>query len=351
MPQQFASDNNAGICPEALEALARANAEGHVPGYGDDPWTDKARVRLRELFETDCQVFFVFNGTAANALALAQICAPYHAVIAHAFSHLEEDEAGAPGLFSGGAKIVTADTALAKLTPDAVDALARKGRGVHHVKPRALSITQATELGTVYTAGEVGALCDTAKRHGLKVHMDGARFANALATLQCTPAQLSWRAGVDILCFGGVKNGLAVGEVVLFFNQELATEFEWRVKQAGHLNSKMRLMTAPWLALLEGGIWLSNARHSNAMANRLSERITNLPGVRLVAPVQSNGVFVELSPPLQAALRQKGWQFYTFLGDTGCRLMCAWDTMPETVDRFAADLAAAAVSLGPSARA
>jgi threonine aldolase len=158
MPQQFASDNNAGICPEALAALTRANAEGHVPGYGDDEWTQKACARLRELFETDAQVFFVFNGTAANALALAQLCQPYHAVIAHAFSHIEEDEAGAPALFSGGAKIVTADTPLAKLTPNAVDALAKKGqRGVHHVKACALSITQATELGTVYTLEETRA--------------------------------------------------------------------------------------------------------------------------------------------------------------------------------------------------
>jgi threonine aldolase len=345
MPQQFASDNNAGICPEALDALLRANAEGHVPGYGDDAWTDKACTRLRELFETDAQVFFVFNGTAANALALAQLCKPYHAVIAHAFSHIEEDEAGAAALFSGGAKIVTADTPLAKLTPDAVDALAKKGlRGVHHVKARALSLTQATELGTVYTAGEVGALCEVARRHGLKVHMDGARFANALATLQCSPAELSWRAGVDVLCLGGVKNGLAVGEAVLFFDSALAAEFEWRVKQAGHLNSKMRLVTAPWLALLQDGVWLKNARHANAMAQRLGERIGNLPGVRLVAPVQANGVFVELPVPVQARLRDKGWRFYTFLGETGCRLMCAWDTTPETVDRFAADLAAAALA-------
>jgi threonine aldolase len=342
MPQQFTSDNNAGICPEALAALVRANAEGHVTGYGDDPWTERACARLREVFETDCKVFFVFNGTAANALALAQLCKPYHAVIAHAFSHIEEDEAGAPGMFSGGAKIVTADTPLAKLTPEAVDALASKGqRGVHHVKAQALSLTQATELGTVYTAAEVGALTEVARRHDLKVHMDGARFANALATLRCPPADLSWRAGVGVLCFGGVKNGLGVGEAVLFFDRELAVEFEWRVKQAGHLNSKMRLVTAPWLALLEGDLWLKNARHANAMAARLGERIANLPGVRLLAPIQANGVFVDLPAAAQAKLREEGWRFYTFLGDTGCRLMCAWDTAPETVDRFTADLAAA----------
>jgi threonine aldolase len=340
MPQQFASDNNAGICPEALQALIAANAAGHVPGYGDDHWTEKACNRIRELFEADCEVFFVFNGTAANALALAQLCAPYHAVIAHALSHIEEDEAGAPALFSGGAKIVTADTPLAKLTPDAVDRLARKGRGVHHVKPRALSLTQATELGTVYSAAEIAALVEVAHRHGLKVHMDGARFANAAAYLGCSPAALSWKLGVDVLCFGGVRNGLAVGEAVLFFDREVAREFEWRVKQAGHLNSKMRLVTAPWQALLENDVWLRNARHANAMAQRLFERIVGLDGVRPIAPVQSNGVFVELPPPAQAALRQKGWRFYTFLGDNGCRLMCAWDTPPETVDRFAADLAA-----------
>src|SRR5689334_7140089 len=169
MPQQFASDNNAGMCPEALDALLRANAEGHVPGYGDDPWTDKACARIREVFETDCDVFFVFNGTAANALALAQLCRPYHAVIAHALSHIEEDEAGAPALFAGGAKILTSDTPLAKLTPQVVDALAAKGRGVHHVKPRVLSLTQATELGTVYSPAEVGALVQAARRHGLAV--------------------------------------------------------------------------------------------------------------------------------------------------------------------------------------
>ena len=177
--------------------------------------------------------------------------------------------------------------------------------------------------------------------------MDGARFANAVAHVGCSPAELSWRVGVDVLCFGGVKNGLAVGEAVLFFDRELATEFEWRVKQAGHLNSKMRLVTAPWLAVIESDVWLKNARHANTMASRLAERITRLNSVRLIAPVEANGVFVELPPAVQVALREKGWRFYTFLGDTGCRLMCAWDTTPDTVDRFAADIAACARSLSP----
>lgn len=341
MSQQFASDNNAGLCPQALDALVRASGEGHVPGYGDDAWTERACDRIRTLFETDAQVFFVFSGTAANALALAHICRPYHAVIAHAESHIATDEAGAAGFFAGGAAMLTADTPLAKLTPEAVEALATGGRGVHSVKPRAVSLTQATEMGTVYTLAEVRGLTEVARRHSLKVHMDGARFANAVAALGCSPADLSWRAGIDVLSFGGVKNGLAAGEAVLLFDKVLAHEFEWRVKQAGQLNSKMRLVTAPWVGLLEGDVWLANARHANAMAQRLAAHITKVEGVRLMAPVESNGVFVEIGTAVQDRLRRKGWRFYAW-GPTGCRLMCAWDTAPETVDRFAADLAAAA---------
>jgi threonine aldolase len=337
MSQQFASDNNAGMCPEALETLVRANAEAHAVGYGGDEWTERACDKLRELFETDCTVFFVFSGTAANALALAQICRPYHAAIAHAESHVASDEAGAVGFFSGGASLLTADTPLAKLTPDAVERLAASGRGFHSVKPRALSLTQATEMGTVYSPGELRSLIEMARRHGLKVHMDGARFANAVAALDCSAADLSWRAGVDVMSFGGVKNGLAAGEAVLFFDKGLAQEFEWRVKQSGHLNSKMRLVAAPWLGLLENDVWLRNARHANAMAKRLAQRISQVGGVQLMAPVESNGVFAELPTGAAQRLHAKGWRFYAW--GTGWRLMCAWDTAPETVDRFAADLA------------
>jgi threonine aldolase len=342
MHQQFASDNNAGLCREALQTLQRANAEGHATAYGEDAWSARAAERLRELFERDCQVFFVASGTAANGLALAQVCRPYHAVIAHALSHVETDEAGACSFFSGGARTLCASTPRGKLTAEAVAALAAAGRGVHAVKPCALSLTQATELGTVYTPGELRELCSIARHHGLKVHMDGARFANAVAFLGCRPAELSWRAGVDVLCFGGVKNGLAFGEAVLFFDGALAEEFAWRVKQSGHLVSKMRFVTAPWLGLLEGETWLSNARHANAMAQRLWRGIGAVDGVEQIAPVEANGVFVTLSAAVQRRLRDKGWRFYTFLGDTGCRLLCSWDTAPETVDHFIADLAAAA---------
>ena len=339
MSQQFASDNNAGICPEAVAALLRANAEGHAVGYGGDEWTTKVCDRLRALFETDCEVFLVFSGTAANALVLGHLCRSYHAMIAHAQSHVATDEAGAASFFSGGASMQTAETPHAKLTPEAVTRLATAGRGFHSVKPRALSLTQATELGTVYTREELAALTEVARGHGLKVHMDGARLANAVAALGCAPADISWRAGVDVLCFGGVKNGLAAGEAILFFDKGLAHEFEWRVKQAGQLNSKMRLVTAPWLALLENDVWLNNARHANAMARRLAEGIASA-GVRLMAPAESNGVFAEIAPAVQDRLRDRGWRFYPW--GAGCRLMCAWDTEAATVDRFVADLKAEA---------
>ncbi len=341
MPQ-FASDNNAGMCPAALDALIAANATGHAAGYGDDAWTQRASDLIRDLFAAPAEVFFVFNGTAANALSLAQLAKSYNAVIAHSFSHIEMDEAGAPEFFSGGAKLMLADTAHAKLTPAVVEKLATKHSGIHHVKAAVLSLTQATELGTVYCVDEVRALTAVAREHGLKVHMDGTRLANAIARLGCSPAEITWQSGVDVVCFGGVKNGLGVGEAVVFFDKGLAHEFEWRVKQAGQLNSKMRLVTAPWIGLLQDDVWLNNARHANAMADRLAAAIVKIPGVKLIEQVEANAVFADIPPRLQAAVRAKGWRFYTFLGETGCRLMCAWDTTADVVDRFSSDLAAAA---------
>jgi threonine aldolase len=335
---QFASDNNAGMCPEAFAALVAANNAGHVGGYGDDAYTAKASALISKLFDRECAVFFVFNGTSANALALAHLCRSYHAVICHRLSHVNEDECGAPEFFMGGGKLLAADGEHGKLTPDTIDQLGAQTGRVHSNKPGAVSITQSTELGTVYSVAEVTALAAAAKRNGLAVHMDGARFANAVASLGCHPADITWRAGVDVLSFGSTKNGLGVGEAVVFFDKTQANEFAWRMKQAGQLNSKMRLVTAPWCAMLENDIWLKNARHSNAIAQRLSSPLKNAKGVHVMHPVQANAVFVDLPVAVQAAVRAKGWRFYTFLGDTGCRLMCAWDTDAATVDRFAADL-------------
>jgi threonine aldolase len=337
---QFASDNNAGICPEALAAFTAAN-RGHAPGYGADDWTRRAADAVRAAFDADAEVFFVFNGTAANALALAAICRSTDAVVCHAFAHVNVDECGAPEFMSGGAKLLAVDGSHAKLTPESVLARAATPHDEHASRPRALSLTQATELGTVYAPAEIRALADAAHGLGLKVHVDGARFANAVASLACAPADVAQRAGVDVLSLGGTKNGMPFGEALVFFDRALADEFARRRKQAGQLASKMRFLAAPWIAVLEGGAWLAHAARANAMAARLGQHVAALPGVRLLAPVQANGVFADVPAHAIAGLRSRGWRFYTFVGETGCRFMCAWDTTPEAVDALASDLRSA----------
>jgi threonine aldolase len=223
--------------------------------------------------------------------------------------------------------------------PEAVAHAVTRRSDIHYPKPRALSLTQVTELGTAYGVEELGVLCETARRYGLRVHMDGARFANAVAYLGVHPADITWRAGVDVLCFGGTKNGLAVGEAVVFFDRDLAREFDYRCKQGGQLASKMRFLSAPWLGLLKDDVWLRNARHSNAMAQRLAAGLRTLPGVEICYPVESNAVFVRFPPGVAEAMHQRGWHFYTGVISPGeSRLMCSWDTRPEDVDAFLADL-------------
>jgi threonine aldolase len=333
---QFASDNYSGICPEALDYLLAAN-QGDAPAYGNDAWTRKAADRFRELFETDCEVFFVFNGTAANSLSLAALCQSYHSVICHETAHVETDECGGPEFASNGSKLLLARGENGKLDPADVERLITRRSDIHYPKPKVVSVTQATELGTVYGQDELHALRELADRHRLKIHMDGARFANAVASLGMTPAQLSWRAGVDVLCLGGTKNGMAVGEAILFFDRDLATDFAWRCKQAGQLASKMRFIAAPWLGLLETGAWLRNARHANDMAAYLERRLRAAGGLRPMFPRQANSVFLELSPPAIERLWAMGWQFYTFIGVGGVRLMCSWNTTRDAVDRFVGD--------------
>ena len=343
---QFGSDNYAGICPEAWRALEAAN-RGHAPGYGADDWTSAATKALQRAFEIDCDVYLVFNGTAANALALAAICRNTDAAICHALAHVNVDECGATEFMSGGARLLTADAPLAKLTPEAVVAKAVTPHDEHSSRPRAVSLTQATELGTVYTLEEVRALCDLAHARGMRVQMDGARFANAVVTLGVSPADASWRAGVDVLCLGGTKNGLPLGEAMLFFDRALADEFARRRKQAGQLASKMRFLAAPWLGVLDNGAWLAHAAHANAMARRLAEGLRSVPEARLIAPVEANGVFVDLPKHAIDALHAKGWRFYAFIGETGVRLMCSWDTTAEAVDRFLDDLSSALTAPSP----
>lgn len=336
-PQQFASDNYAGICPEAWTAMAKAN-HGHVPAYGEDPWTQAASDALRTLFEKDdAEVFFAFNGTAANSLALASLCQSYHSVICAASAHVETDECGAPEFFSNGSKLLVAPSADGKLTPELVTALAKSRSDIHFPKPRVVTITQATETGLVYSIDEIRKLSAVCRELGLRLHMDGARFANACASLGCSPADITWKAGVDLLCFGGTKNGMAAGEAVIFFERALAEDFDYRCKQAGQLASKMRFLAAPWVGLLEGGAWLKNGAHANACARRLAEAVADLADFKLMFPVQANAVFLAADEARLQALRDRGWRFYTFIGG-GARFMFAWDADPARVDALARDI-------------
>ena len=339
---QFASDNTAGVCPEAWEAMAAAN-EGFDASYGEDRHTLEASNLFRELFEIDCDVYFVFNGTAANSLALASLCRPYHSIVCHETAHVETDECGAPAFFSNGAKLLAATGAHGKLDLSEVERIVAARNDVHAPKARAITLTQSTESGTVYRIDEIRALRELADRHSMHIHMDGARFANAVASSahsgQVSPKALTWQAGVDVLCFGGTKNGMAIGEAVVFFNRSLAAEFEFRCKQSGQLASKMRYQAAPWVAMLKGGndgLWLRYGRQANSLARRLGSTLQQIQGVRLQHAVEANGVFATMPDSYHAALERRGWHYYRFSG--AARFMCSWKTTDADVDALVKDL-------------
>lgn len=336
-PRNFASDNNAPVCPEAWDAMQAANV-GHCAAYGTDSLTEQACEAIREIFETNCEVFFVFNGTAANSLSLASLCRSYHSVICHELAHIETDECGAPEFYSGGSKILLVQSADGKVPPDAVEATVHRRSDLHYPKPKVVSITQSTEVGTIYRPAELQNLGAITHGLGLHLHMDGARFANALAALNCSPKEITWRAGVDVLCLGGTKNGLAVGEAVVFFNRELAREFEFRCKQAGQLCSKMRYLSAPWLGMLKDGAWLRHADHANKCAARLSAGLAGIDGVEILFPTEANAVFAKLQDRIISGLYARGWEFYDFIAAGGSRLMCSWDTTDKDIEDFIADV-------------
>ena len=339
----FTSDNSAGICPEALEAIARANT-GSAPSYGADRWTREACDRLRVLFEKpDAEIFFVFNGTAANSLALASLCQSYHSVICHDYAHVETDECGAPEFFSNGTKLLSTGGTAGKLSPEGVERLITRRTDIHYPKARVLSLSQSTEWGSVYGLDELTVLTALARRHGLAVHMDGARFSNAAASTHLaglSPADITWRAGVDVLCFGGTKNGMNTTEAVIFFNRSLAQDLDYRCKQSGQLASKMRFLSCQWLGLLENGAWLRHAAHANASARRLAEGFRALD-LSLVLDPAANAVFVELPPATVTVLRAKGWSFYNFVGAPGYRFMTSWTTQEADINALLADARAA----------
>ena len=334
---EFASDNTAPICPEASAALQEANAR-YASSYGEDHWTAGVCDRIREIFETDCDVFFVFNGTAANALALAQLCQSFHSIICHRHSHIQTDECGAPEFFTKGSKLLLVGGANGKIDLGEAKALVARQNELHSHKPGAISIAQATEFGTVYTRDEIAAIADVARAHDLFLHMDSARFANAIASLNCAPKSITWEVGVDVLCFGGTKNGTAAGELVIFFEKEISREFDYRVKQAGQLASKMRFLAAAWLGLLTGDVWLRNAEHANRAARQLANRLQNEAKMESVFPVEANAVFVSMDHRLASGLHERGWRFYKFIVPDVYRLMCSWSTTDAEISRLIADV-------------
>ncbi len=342
----FTSDNAAGVHPDILASVARA-AAGPAMGYGRDPLTARVEDRIREVFEApQARAYLVATGTAANGLALACLCPPWATVYTHHGSHIEEDECAGPEFFTGGAKLtlVGGDGAKIDATGLAEKIRTAAPRGVQNVQPGALSITQATELGTVYSLDETARLAAIARAAGIGVHMDGARFANAVARLGCTPAEASWKAGVDILCLGATKNGAMGSEAVIIFDPAKAWEFELRRKRGGHLFSKMRFIAAQMDAYLSDGLWLTMAGHANAMAGRLAAGIAAAPGAKVLNTVEANMIFAEIPLAAHRRLQQAGARYYPAHGgqdETGpddapytVRLVASFETTEAEVDRF-----------------
>jgi threonine aldolase len=337
----FCSDNAVGVAPEVMSALMAANRGPSMP-YGNDDWTRRVERKLADIFEHEVRVFPVATGTAANALSLASLVPPYGSIYAHEEAHVAVDECGAPEMFSGGAKLRPLPGAHGKLTPEVLDrALTRDTSGdVHQVIPAAVSVTQATEAGTVYTPAELRAIAEVARRHKVRLHMDGARFANAMAFLGVPPRQVTWEAGIDILSFGASKGGCMAAEAVVFFDPALAERFGHRRMRAGHLVSKMRFLSAQLEAYVADGLWLKLARHANAMAQRLAQgleaALPRLPGARLLHPVEANEVFVQLPGAVIAGLRHAGFEFYDWPAQDGLavRLVTAFNTDAGDVENL-----------------
>ena len=336
----FASDNYAGALPEVLEAIAAANT-GQAPAYGDDEWTARVEARFRDEFGEDARAFLVFNGTGANVVGLRALTNPWEAVVCAETAHLNVDEGGAPERV-GGIKLLTVATPDGKLTPELVAPRLIRFGDEHAVQPRVISITQSSELGTVYTTAEIGALAGLAHEHGMLLHVDGSRLANAAAALDMPLRALTTDAGVDAVSFGGTKTGLLLGEAVVLLRPGIGAGVQYLRKQSMQLASKMRFLAAQFDALLEGERWRRAAAHANAMARRLADGVAGAPDVRLTQAVEANAVFAVLPPGVAEEL-QRRWRFYVWDESTGeVRWMCSWDTAPEDVDAFAADVVQAA---------
>ncbi len=334
----FASDNWAGVHPQVLEAIARANNGGHAPAYGADPWTADAERLFRDHFGPDAEVYFAFNGTGTNVVGLQSLLRPYEAIVCAASAHINVDECGAPERYLGS-KLLAVPTPDGKLTPDLVAAAVTGVGDEHHVQARVVSITQSTEVGTVYTVEEIAELADWVHAHDMYLHLDGARIANAAASLGVDLGAFGREAGVDVLSFGGTKNGALGAEAVITFRTESATGLRFIRKQSMQLSSKMRFVAAQFVALLTDDLWRTSADHANAMARRLAAGASAIPGVRLAYQVQANGVFPVLPPAVTAEL-QSEYPFYVWDPATDVvRWMASFDTTEDDVDRFVGRLA------------
>ena len=349
MGRNFSSDHVAPACDAIMAAVNKAN-DGFVTSYGGDDLTAKLQSVTGDLFERQVTVFPVTSGTAANALALSQIVPTFGAIYCYEAAHIVTDESGAPGFFTGGAQLIGFPATDGKIRPEQLTKAVAYAEdlGIHHVKPGAVTLTQATEWGTVYSLAEISAIGEVAKQYGLPVHMDGARFANALVHLGCTPAEATWKCGVDVLSLGATKNGALGAEAVVFFDPAMARDFERRGKRAGHLMSKLRFLSAQLNAYLKNGLWLANARHANAMAAKLAQGLKTVAGARLLQPVDANEIFVALPEATVNGLEMQGFKFYRWplhSAESGItiRLVTCYATASADVDAFIA----AAASIKP----
>jgi threonine aldolase len=333
---RFFSDNTASACPEILTALQQAN-HGLTRPYGEDEWTERLDRAFSGLFGTAVRAFAVATGTAANALSLATLSPPYGAIFAHQRAHIATDECGAPGFFTGGAQLMLLPGEHGRLAPETFAAALAAPQDVHTVQPAAVSLTQPTEFGTVYRPAELAQIAASAHARGVKVHMDGARFANAVAFLGCHPADITWRVGVDVLSFGATKNGALGAEAVVFFDTALVRDFELRRKRAGQLFSKSRYLAAQLLAYIDSGLWRRNAERTN----RLAQEIGRAAGTALLHPVEANEVFLALGVERRQALRAAGFEFYDSGAESAgeARFVVSWDQPPDDVPALCAALA------------
>lgn len=335
----FRSDNTGAAAPQIIEAIAAANT-GTAAGYGGDEWTAALQKSFSDLFETKVRVFPVATGTAANALALAALCPPFGAVYCSALAHIETSENNATGFFGSGTKLVHVGGPHGKVDASALqEVLAGAGVGqTHKSQPAAVNLTQATDLGAVYRLEEVRGVTEVARAHGLKVHMDGARFANAVARLGCTPAEATWKSGVDILSFGMTKNGGLLTDAIVVFSDQVAPQLAFHLRRAGQVWSKMRFASAQLIRYVEDGLWLDLARRSNGAAARIAAAVEKEPGVHLVAPVEANEVFVEMAPAAMDALEKDGLRFFR-RGARLARFVCRWDTSDAEIRALTSGIA------------